>query len=146
MNNTKITCPACGRWGYFVLEEKGKRCRFCSEPLDIFSEDAPRQTQTEEFQRRWGQREPKPGARMQTAQEPRPQAPEDTEDRIYVGCFREEVRDLRKNRTPVKVYLINGYQISGIITSFDRDSIIVIEDGVRKVVMRHAVSTIVPQK
>ena len=51
---------------------------------------------------------------------------------------------LRKNKTPVTVYLICGVKLQGIITWFDNFSMLLRRDGHTQLVYKHAVSTIMP--
>ena len=52
---------------------------------------------------------------------------------------------VRKDRTPVTIYLTNGFQIRGIITGFDGHVIIVMAGETQDMIYKHAISTIVPQ-
>ncbi len=46
----------------------------------------------------------------------------------------------------VTVYLLNGYQIKGVITGFDNFTIVV-SDGTRQdLIYKHAISTITPSR
>ena len=51
---------------------------------------------------------------------------------------------LRKNKTPVTVFLVNGVKLQGIITWFDNFSVLLRRDGHTQLVYKHAVSTIMP--
>ncbi len=52
---------------------------------------------------------------------------------------------LRKERTPVSVFLVNGIKLQGQIESFDQ-FVIVLKNAVNQMVYKHAISTIVPAK
>ncbi len=53
---------------------------------------------------------------------------------------------LRSQSVQVTVYLLNGYQIKGVITGFDNFTVVV-SDGVREdLVYKHAISTITPSR
>lgn len=52
----------------------------------------------------------------------------------------------RKERVPVTVFLINGFQFKGIIKGFDGFTIILESDAKQNLVYKHAVSTIVPAR
>lgn len=52
---------------------------------------------------------------------------------------------LRKNRTPVSIYLINGIKLQGNIESYDKYSIM-LNNSVNQIVYKHAISTVVPDK
>ena len=51
---------------------------------------------------------------------------------------------LRKDRIECTVFLMNGYQIKGVIRGYDNFVIMVESDGRQQVVYKHAVSTISP--
>jgi host factor-I protein len=53
---------------------------------------------------------------------------------------------VRKENMPVTIYLTSGFQIRGVIRSFDSYVIIVESDGKQQMVYKHAISTIVPLK
>ena len=54
------------------------------------------------------------------------------------------LNNVRKNKTPVTVYLISGVKLQGIITWFDNFSMLLRRDGVSQLVYKHAISTIMP--
>lgn len=51
---------------------------------------------------------------------------------------------LRKDNVPVSIFLVNGYQIKGVIKGFDNFVILCDEAGKNKMIYKHAVSTIEP--
>jgi len=51
---------------------------------------------------------------------------------------------VRKNKTPVTVFLINGVKLQGIITWFDNFSVLLRRDGHTQLVYKHAISTVMP--
>ena len=50
---------------------------------------------------------------------------------------------LRKDKTPVSVYLINGIKLQGKIDSFDQ-FVVLLSNSVNQMVYKHAISTVVP--
>ena len=52
----------------------------------------------------------------------------------------------RKGRIPLVVFLINGFQLRGILTGFDNFVILLQSDGKQQMIYKHAVSTIVPEQ
>jgi len=52
---------------------------------------------------------------------------------------------LRKEHTPVSIFLVNGIKLQGRIDSFDQ-YVIMLKNTVSQMVYKHAVSTIVPGK
>lgn len=51
---------------------------------------------------------------------------------------------IRKNKTPVTVFLMNGVKLQGIATGFDSFSILLRRDGITQLIYKHAISTIMP--
>ena len=55
------------------------------------------------------------------------------------------LNQIRKDRTPVVVYLTNGVRLKGVIKGFD-NFVIVLKEATQQLIYKHAVSTIVPEK
>lgn len=53
---------------------------------------------------------------------------------------------LRRERCPVTVFLVNGFQMRGHITGFDAFSVVLSSDGKQMFVYKHAISTIIPER
>lgn len=53
---------------------------------------------------------------------------------------------LRKEKIDVTVFLMNGFQIKGIIRGYDSFVILIESDGRQQVIYKHAVSTISPAR
>ena len=51
---------------------------------------------------------------------------------------------LRKSKTPVTIFLVNGVKLQGIVTWFDNFSVLLRRDGHSQLVYKHAISTIMP--
>jgi len=51
---------------------------------------------------------------------------------------------MRKNKTPVTMFLVKGVKLQGIVTWFDNFSILLRRDGESQLVYKHAVSTLMP--
>ncbi len=51
---------------------------------------------------------------------------------------------IRKNKTPVTVFLINGVKLQGVITWFDNFCVLLRRDGHSQLVYKHAISTVMP--
>ena len=47
-------------------------------------------------------------------------------------------------RTPLTVFLMNGFQLRGVITGFDAFVIVLQSEGKQQMIYKHAVSTIIP--
>ena len=55
------------------------------------------------------------------------------------------LNQLRKERVPVSVYLVNGIKLQGQIDSFDQ-FVVLLRNTVNQMVYTHAISTIVPAR
>ncbi len=51
---------------------------------------------------------------------------------------------LRKEKTPVVVYLTNGVRLKGVIKGFD-NFVVLIKDQNLQMIYKHAISTIIPE-
>ncbi len=77
------------------------------------------------------------------SQEPAPAAP------VATGGKGQNLQDqflnlLRRNKTPVTMFLVKGVKLQGIVTWFDNFSILLRRDGQSQLVYKHAISTIMP--
>ena len=52
----------------------------------------------------------------------------------------------RRERTPLTVFLMNGFQMRGVITGFDAFTVVLNSDGRQQVIYKHAISTIVAER
>lgn len=52
----------------------------------------------------------------------------------------------RKGRVPLVVFLVNGFQLRGVLTGFDSFVILLQTDNKQQMIYKHAVSTIVPER
>lgn len=51
---------------------------------------------------------------------------------------------VRKSKTPVTVFLVNGVKLQGVITWFDNFCVLLRRDGTSQLVYKHAISTVMP--
>ncbi len=51
---------------------------------------------------------------------------------------------VRKNRTPVTVFLVNGVKLQGAISGFDNFCVLLKRDAHIQLVYKHAISTVMP--
>lgn len=56
------------------------------------------------------------------------------------------LNQVRKENIPVTVYLVNGFQLRGLVRGFDNFTVILDNDGKQELVYKHAISTIIPAK
>lgn len=55
------------------------------------------------------------------------------------------LNQLRKERVPVSIYLVNGIKLQGQIDSFDQ-FVVLLKNSVNQMVYKHAISTVVPAR
>jgi host factor-I protein len=51
---------------------------------------------------------------------------------------------VRKARTPLTIFLVNGVKLQGVVTWFDNFCVLLRRDGQVQLVYKHAISTIMP--
>lgn len=56
------------------------------------------------------------------------------------------LNQVRKEHIPITIYLVNGFQLKGLVKGFDNYTIVLDVDGKQQLVYKHAVSTISPIK
>jgi len=54
------------------------------------------------------------------------------------------LNQVRKERIPVTIYLVNGFQIKGMVKGFDNFTVIIELEGKQQMVYKHAISTVAP--
>lgn len=54
------------------------------------------------------------------------------------------LNNVRKSKSPVTVFLVNGVKLQGIITWFDNFCVLLRRDGHSQLVYKHAISTVMP--
>lgn len=53
---------------------------------------------------------------------------------------------VRKSKTPLTIFLVNGVKLQGIVTWFDNFCLLLRRDGQSQLVYKHAISTIMPSQ
>jgi host factor-I protein len=56
------------------------------------------------------------------------------------------LNQLRKDSSFVTLYLLNGFQLRGLIKGFDNFTVLLESEGKQQLIYKHAISTFVPQK
>lgn len=56
------------------------------------------------------------------------------------------LNQLRKDGSPVTVFLLNGFQIRGQVKGFDNFTVLFETEGKQQLVYKHAISTFAPQR
>ena len=54
------------------------------------------------------------------------------------------LNNIRKNKVPVTIFLVNGVKLQGIVTWFDNFSVLLRRDNHSQLVYKHAISTVMP--
>jgi host factor-I protein len=54
------------------------------------------------------------------------------------------LNSVRKTKTPLTIFLVNGVKLQGIVTWFDNFCVLLRRDGLSQLVYKHAISTIMP--
>lgn len=54
------------------------------------------------------------------------------------------LNQIRKDGTPVTVFLLNGFQIKGYVKGFDNFTVVMDSDNKQQLIYKHAISTIIP--
>jgi len=52
--------------------------------------------------------------------------------------------EVRKDKVPVTLFLMNGFQLRGTITGFDSFVVVLVTDGKQQMIYKHAISTLAP--
>ena len=52
----------------------------------------------------------------------------------------------RRDRSMVTVFLMNGFQLHGVVKGFDSFTLVLDSDGIQQLIYKHAISTIVPPR
>ena len=53
---------------------------------------------------------------------------------------------VRWTETPVTLFLMNGFQMRGVITGFDSFTVVLTADGKQNLIYKHAISTVSPAR
>lgn len=56
------------------------------------------------------------------------------------------LNQVRKENIPVTIFLVNGFQLKGMVKGFDNFTVILESDGKQMMVYKHAISTISPMR
>ena len=56
------------------------------------------------------------------------------------------LQEVRRERVPVTLFLMNGFQLRGVITGFDSFVVVLVSDGKQQMIYKHAISTLAPMK
>ncbi len=56
------------------------------------------------------------------------------------------LNQVRKQKAPLTIFLVNGVKLQGVITWFDNFCVLLRRDGISQLVYKHAISTVMPSQ
>jgi len=54
------------------------------------------------------------------------------------------LQEVAAEKVPVTLFLMNGFQLRGVITGFDSFVVVLVSDGKQQMIYKHAISTLAP--
>ena len=54
------------------------------------------------------------------------------------------LKEVRREKVPVTLFLMNDFQLRGVITGFDSFVVVLVSDGKQQMIYKHAISTLAP--
>ena len=54
------------------------------------------------------------------------------------------LKEVRRDKIPVTLFLMNGFQLRGTITGYDSFVVVLVSDGKQQMIYKHAISTLAP--
>ena len=54
------------------------------------------------------------------------------------------LKECRRDKVPVPLFLMNGFQLRGIVTGYDSFVVVLVSDGKQQMIYKHAISTLAP--
>ena len=54
------------------------------------------------------------------------------------------LKEVRREKIPVTLFLMNGFQLRGVVTGYDNFVVVLTTDGKQQMIYKHAISTLVP--
>ncbi len=52
--------------------------------------------------------------------------------------------EVLRDKVPITLFLMNGFQLRGVITGFDSFVVVLVTDGKQQMIYKHAISTLAP--
>ena len=56
------------------------------------------------------------------------------------------LKEVRREKLPVTLFLMNGFQLRGIIAGYDSFVVVLVSEGKQQMIYKHAISTLAPSK
>ena len=63
-----------------------------------------------------------------------------------IGEYLSAEYEVRRDKVPVTLFLMNGFQLRGVITGYDSFVVVLVSDGKQQMIYKHAISTLAPLK
>ena len=54
------------------------------------------------------------------------------------------LKEVRREKVPDTLFLMNGFQLRGVITGYDNFVVVLVTEGKQQMIYKHAISTLVP--
>ena len=54
------------------------------------------------------------------------------------------LKEVCREKVPVTLFLMNGFQLRGIVTGYDSFVVVLVTDGKQQMIYKHAISTLAP--
>ena len=54
------------------------------------------------------------------------------------------LKECCRDKVPLTLFLMNGFQLRGIVTGFDSFVVVLVSDGKQQMIYKHAISTLAP--
>ena len=54
--------------------------------------------------------------------------------------------EVRREKVPVTLFLMNGFQLRGVITGYDSFVVVLVSEGKQQMIYKHAISTLAPMR
>ena len=56
------------------------------------------------------------------------------------------LKEVRREKIPVTLFLMNGFQLRGVVSGYDSFVVVLVTDGKQQMIYKHAISTLAPAK
>lgn len=56
------------------------------------------------------------------------------------------LKEVRRDKIPLTLFLMNGFQLRGVVTGFDSFVVVLVSDGKQQMIYKHAISTLAPSR
>ena len=56
------------------------------------------------------------------------------------------LKEVMREHVPLTLFLMNGFQLRGVITGFDSFVVVLVSEGRQQMIYKHAISTLAPMR